>query len=192
MNQIPQEIRDAVKQSIKHGATHYQMGAGCLTLNHSNGEESLRLPMFSADPAKNKALARFVLEELAWHDYQQAANKVVLVTTLSGYDGAYSYEMRFDAPIRVRVNEDTHPHDIERWDEGEYLDPIWDVTLLDTHVSEAAALTNPWIYGTSRSLSGRTQPGDVIRRESALEKLQRFASTIGLVKPRAPELLVRL
>ena len=192
MKSIPKTIQEAVKQTIQSGATHYRIGAGRLTLHFANGAEALSLPMFSADPGKNKAVARFVLEELAWHDYQSAAGKVVLVTTLCGNDGDYAYEMKFDAPLRVRVKEDTHPHDIERWIDGEYLEPAWDVTLIDKHVSEAAALENPWVYATSRALSGNIFPGDVLHVESTLERLQRLAASVGLINPSAPQLITRL
>lgn len=191
-NTIDPAIHQAIQQSIKAGATDYRVGPGRLTLHYPDGEEALRLPMLSADPARNKAQARLVLQELAWNDYQQLAGKVVLVTTLYGNDNGRSYEMRFDAPLRVRVSPSTHPDDIERWTDSEYLDPAWDVTLIDTHVPEAAALTWPWIYGTSRSLSGAIEPGDMIREESFKERIQRFASDLGLMRPRAPELLIRL
>jgi len=186
------EIHEAIKHYIKLGATTYRVGPGCITLHYPDGEEALRLPMFSADPAKNKAQARLLLEELAWSEYLAFAGKVVLVTTLYGHDQGQSYEMRFDAPIRVRIAPMIYPTDIERWVDAEYLDPVWDVSLIDTHVAEAAALDHPWIYGTSRSLAGITTPGDVIRQESTIERVQRFATSIGLIKPRAPEMLVRL
>lgn len=189
---VDPSIHEAIQHYIKLGATDYRVGPGRLTLHYRNGDEALRLPMFSADPAKNKAQARLVLEELAWNEYLRLAGKVVLVTTLYGNDEGRSYEMRFDAPIRVRISPSTHPEDIERWTDSEYLDPAWDVTLVDTHVSEAAALTWPWIYGTSRSLSGTTEPADMIREESFREGLQRFASNLGLSRPRAPKLLMRL
>jgi len=189
---VAPEIHEAIQHYIKLGATDYHFGPGRLTLHYPSGEEALRLPMFSADPAKNKAQARLVLEELAWNEFRKLAGKIVLVTTLYGNDHDRSYEMRFDAPIRVKISPSTHPEDITRWTDPEYLAPAWDVILVDTHVAEAEALQWPWIYGTSRSLSGATQASDIIREESLRERIQRFASTIGLTKPRAPELLVRL
>ena len=189
---VDPSIQEAIQHYIKLGATDYRVGPGRLTLHYRNGDEALRLPMFSADPAKNKAQARLVLEEFAWNEYLRFAGKVVLVTTLYGNDEGYSYEMRFDAPLRVRVSVSTHPEDIERWADSDYLDPAWDVTLIDTHIPEAAALTSPWIYGTSRSLSGATEAGDVLREESLKERIQRFGTQLGLLRPRAPELLMRL
>ncbi len=189
---IDPAIHEAIQHTIRQGATDYRIGPGRLTLHYRSGEEALRLPMFSADPATNKAHARLVLEELAWDEYRKFQGKIVLVTTLYGNEHDRSYEMRFDAPVRVKISPSTHPEDIIRWTDAEYLDPAWDVTVVDTHVTEVTALKWPWIYGTSRSLSGETQPGDMIREESLTERIHRFASNIGLLKPRAPELLVRL
>ena len=129
---------------------------------------------------KPNELARFALEQIAWREYRAVEGKVVLVKCLSGYDeNGYSCDVFFGNPVRVRVDRHANNDDICRWMDGDHLDPIWDVEIVDPGDPALAGMRSCWVHATSRSISGRIEEGDAVAVESPMA---RFARAIGLSK----------
>jgi hypothetical protein len=86
------------------------------------------------------------LEAQALKDYHEAFGTIMTVRSLTGYQDDGSYD--FDGPeYRVRVV-DTPENDLYHWCD-EYLDPYWNVELVEPMPDELKGYRNFWTYGQS-------------------------------------------
>lgn len=93
-------------------------------------------------------------EERAVADGRRVAGRRLLVGRVYGYEGEYGNDVveRFCVPPAVMVVEDV----VLRW-QGEWLDPVWDVRLVEPH-PELEGIRSMWVYGHSYSIDGRAAP----------------------------------
>jgi len=99
------------------------------------------------------------VESLALAEHASHVGKVVLARSISGYFLSDSFDIVLDPPVRVRV-EAVPEGDIRRW-RDDWLDPVWDVAVLDDHPL-LADKRSFWVHGTSYHRDGRTEPGDLL------------------------------
>ena len=113
----------------------------------------------SSERTDNNADRCRALEARAQQDYRAVHGKVLLVHEVYGLDrNNDSAELTLRTPARVRVIE-TPPEMITRWVDENWLDPIWDLALVEPHPDlEQAGIDSPWMYGTSYSMDGQTGP----------------------------------
>jgi hypothetical protein len=104
-------------------------------------------------------MSRETTEALALETFKKHRGKVLLVRFLDGYRGNDSCVQEFNPPVRVKVVE-TSRTDILHWND-DYLDPYWDVAVLDGNREELNGLRSTWVNGPSiNSLTGQIEhPG---------------------------------
>ena len=103
------------------------------------------------------------LEDLALADYKAVEGKVIFVKFVAGFvgDDTDSSEHYFNPPIRGRVDKGQNPeHGILHWNDN-YLDPYWDVTIVDRKHPQLPkeGLRSCWTDGPSYSITG--EKGDL-------------------------------
>jgi hypothetical protein len=103
-------------------------------------------------------MTREEAEQRAQQDFEAVRGKVLLVHEVDGFnsDGDTTW-VRLRTPARVRVGP-TDPQDIIRWMDEKWLDPIWNVSLVEPH-PQLTDIRSLWMYGNSYSLDGGTEPG---------------------------------
>lgn len=104
-------------------------------------------------------------EARATAEYDALVGKDVRVTAISGYrDDDNCHDLTLDPPALVRINQ-TSDDDIKRWID-EWLDPVYNVTVVEPHPQIAADMRSCWIHGTSYNRkTGKTQPGDIVAEQ---------------------------
>lgn len=121
------------------------------------------------------------MEAKALADYKAHEGRVLLVSTLTGYVGesGQAVTVHCDPPARVRVNRGIDKRrkseDLRHWCDN-WLDPYWDVTLIERHpaLEDARGL---WVFGTAYCTDGRTEPCSEWQLESTT-LLQRVADGV--------------
>lgn len=99
------------------------------------------------------------LEQAAVADYTRLLGKVVPVFHISGYIGEDSTDLSCSGVV-VRILPSPLEQVAGRWMD-EWLDPIYEVELVERG-NLPEGFRSPWIYGTSRSLTGLTDGSDLI------------------------------
>ena len=93
------------------------------------------------------------LEEKVIAEHAAAVGKVLLAHCVTGYIGDTDEQIDawFDPPIRVRVEPMLPEQGLLNWTDEEWLDPYWDVEVIDTtHPNlPPVGLRSCWVYGTS-------------------------------------------
>ena len=100
-------------------------------------------------------MERYELERLALADFAKAQGNLFNVDWVYGYVGDDSHDVRCDPPAVVRIDP-TGQDSILHWCD-EWLDPYWDVTILDSvgqplENGTLAGLRSTWIHGPSYNL----------------------------------------
>ena len=96
------------------------------------------------------------MEQQARDELQRVVGRRFRVSMVFGYRGEDSVELFLDLPVMVRI-EPTSDADICRWCDAEWLDPCWNVEILETR-PELVGLRSAWVYGGSFSMSGERDP----------------------------------
>lgn len=109
-----------------------------------------------------------VCEQLAERHYQTLVGRTVLVRSINGFlgDEGGSGDVHLNPPARVRIRETGSTERHGHWN-GDYLDPIYDVEILDSR-RVLRKLEGAWIYGpTWRSANENwetpCEQGDIVR-----------------------------
>jgi hypothetical protein len=181
-------IKVEIERLVSRGATEYMVADDVRSLCFPDGRLALELPSAKSDPAD--AVVRYTLEQIAWREYRQVEGKIVLVTWLTGYDEHdNSRDIKFENPIRVRIDCNTNHENICRWMDRDHLDPVWDVEMVDQDESTLVGMRSFWLYATSRSISGTVEKSDAVVVEGLLA---RIARTLGLGKAASPPSAARV
>lgn len=99
------------------------------------------------------------IEQAALKDYERHLWRVVVVKAILGHRDNESVDISLERPALVRVLP-TDRESVIRWMD-EWLDPVWDVELVESH-PELAGLESPWVYATSYSIGEDPKPGDIL------------------------------
>lgn len=83
-------------------------------------------------------------------DYAAAVGTVIDAKCVIGYKGNDSVEVYPDPPARVRVEATPH-EDIEHFND-DYLDPYWNVTLVESHPA-LEGVRSLWVDGPSYQIA---------------------------------------
>lgn len=119
---------------------------------------------------------KMALETQAMQEYVSLLGKVVEVRQLSGYVGEDSADFSCTG-TKVRICT-TDRSDILRWMDDEWLDPVYNVEIVERGGMSFAGPGEPvvpekiprscWIYGTSRSAkTGALQASDMVTVDGA-------------------------
>lgn len=99
------------------------------------------------------------LEQLAASDFKAHAGKILLVRTVVGYNERDdSVDILCDPPARMRVRATCCDDDLRHWC-GDWLDPYWDVDLIEPHPA-LTDIRSTWVFGPSYSIDGKMEPSD--------------------------------
>lgn len=83
-------------------------------------------------------------------------DKIIRVTEVDGFrNGDSVSHWSLDPPVRARILSDESS--LVRWVDDRWCDPVYEIELLEDR-PELTDLTSPWVYGTSYSLDGGTEP----------------------------------
>jgi hypothetical protein len=98
------------------------------------------------------------LEARAKADHAAHAGQIILATVVTGYnEHDDSVEVFCDPPARVRVCKAVREDDLCHWNDHEWLDPYWDVDLVEPHPA-LAGIRSMWVFGQSYSTKGGVEP----------------------------------
>jgi hypothetical protein len=106
------------------------------------------------------------VEAKALAEHASYVGKEVLAQAISGYFLNDAFDIVLSPPLRVRVEQSPNG-DICRW-RDEWLDPVWDVTPVESH-PQLANLRSFWVHGTSYHRDGRIQPGELLLKPISAE-----------------------
>lgn len=88
-------------------------------------------------------------------EHRRLVGTEILVAEVTGFVDEDQVEFFLDPPARMRVEAGFDA--VVRWMDDEWCDPIWDVKLIEPHPQLAHARSF-WMYGTSYSTHGSTEP----------------------------------
>lgn len=93
------------------------------------------------------------VERKALEEYRALVGQKILCYMLICSDG----DVALDVPI-VAIIEPTQENDIARWNDHEWLDPIYDIKVVDWRGNGAIDVSRAyWVYGTSLSINGESE-----------------------------------
>lgn len=123
------------------------------------------------------------IERLCIEEYEAIVGKVVLVRMVecSHPDlGNITVVCSPPAVARVEPHRDGSASDlVRRWMDWESIDPVYDISILEDHPAFADVNARPsWVYGTSRWLSGGSDPGGFVLADEATQEFYRDADPV--------------
>ena len=80
-------------------------------------------------------------------DYKTFLGKPVMPTIISGYRGDDQIDVQVDGKVIVKVVE-TSADDIAHWND-DFLDPYWNIEIIDDPQGLCEGLRSAWIFGRS-------------------------------------------
>jgi hypothetical protein len=96
------------------------------------------------------------LELQALADAAVYEGATIRVSMIDGYSGNDHEQLELQPPVLARVVK-TPREDVLHWTDG-FIDPYWDVELLEDHPDLPTDFRNPWVYGISYGLEGEIEP----------------------------------
>ena len=99
--------------------------------------------------------------------FDEVRGRIALVTHLMGYigDDSRDFYTTEDNPFRVLIREDTREDDVLH-QVDEFIDPYWDVELLNKHPEVPSDARSFWVFGPSIKIVPDVIAGNEIPAES--------------------------
>lgn len=129
------------------------------------------------------SVTREQINKQCLEEYEKFKGKIVLVRQVECYDlDGNNVTINCDPPAIARVDAYHDPRNITecvtRWMDAEHCDPIYDISILETHPAFENETKPSWVYGTSRTLSGKVQEAPFIMADETLQADYRIATAL--------------
>ena len=105
------------------------------------------------------------LEQQAINDYENYAEKAILLSCVEGYIGDDSISIQLDPPAIAVVDNNSNNRslidNLHHWTNDEHLDPYYDVTVVGND-SRLAGIRSTWTWGPCLSTDGKIEAPDFV------------------------------
>ncbi|NTF18016.1 hypothetical protein G6L37_06335 [Agrobacterium rubi] len=149
-------------------------------MSKPNGAFRREIRLAAQNPPK---FTREEIEQQCVEDYEAVVGKVVLVRMVECSHPAFgNITVVCDPPAiaRVEPHHDGSASDfVRRWMDWENCDPVYDISVLEGHPAFSEVNARPsWVYGTSRWLTGGSDPAYFVLADEATQELYRDAEAV--------------
>ena len=108
-------------------------------------------------------------------EFAQVMGRVILVKDLEGYVGdAESQSLTLTTPVAVRVTGPSKPQDGLYHYVDEWLDPYWDIKVLEPHPEIPEGFRSSYMYGHSINTDNGERAMADLQFETWIQALQRW------------------